>query len=436
MVIKVLHPNSACDPEELRHYNKKFRLGPERFQTRITRPRCRLPLRASMDPEPLPILNTLGSSGSSSASSDSDGLTSASSNFARAVPTRAPIRFGSISPGEIPFTFSSIPMPAPPTSPELNLEENGVLVKTFDPNDGSVALESVIIPDSALVNTLFRVMLGTGLIIREPTDDEITCDVVFGTTSYHIREPLLCHIYNSFDRLAAAIHCAANDHNPYLDSALPRSIPKHALDELEASMPGISLFAGYIFHDPDELAFTSQEAAKQFIRDAQEVYVYFVHWMANCIRNSLEHGYRSAWNWGAVIGMSRTEFIHRCNLHRTYGGYFSLRHTMAHAVRGNEMDFSEYTSLATAAPQLIHHPECAALISRYAQRLLVSDRDDQIRLAIWPLPEPTSLTWLQEPADNFIRMYTLELGLTMEDLDTAVVGVMQTTVEWLTADLL
>jgi hypothetical protein len=274
-----------------------------------------------------------------------------------------------------------------------------------------------------MVRLLLRLYVGEGLVVREPTDAEVIPEVIYGTTIWTVQETLLRHIYSSFDRLVTAIHCAANDHNPNHDGPAPRSIPLAALTENGTSMPGGSIFAGYVERDFEQFGFATMEAAKEFIRDAQLAYVHSFHWAINCIRSSLEHGYLSVWNWGAPLGMSRTEFYHRCLKGFTYGGFRSLRDYMAHDVRGNDMDFSK-CDLCSLNLVLIYGSECARLITPHVQRLLLTNREDSIHLSIWPLPEPTMHTFIQDPADELVRWHLEDFGLTVKELDTAVLVAM------------
>lgn len=185
--MSLVHPNSACNPDEIRRYNKAFRLGQERVQVlgdpcrtihisccysqesdvpiqfpntqrleirrpevqiRVTRSR-RTGLRdicAALDYSTIDhsdSLSTISDSSSDNSSSDTDVLVPARSNFGLAVPSNSPIQFGSILPGSVPFTFASTPMPASPPALDMNIN-NGALIRTFDENNPWVAANSVI----------------------------------------------------------------------------------------------------------------------------------------------------------------------------------------------------------------------------------------------------------------------------------------------------
>ncbi|KAJ6611670.1 hypothetical protein B0H10DRAFT_2223840 [Mycena sp. CBHHK59/15] len=192
------------------------------------------------------------------------------------------------------------------------------------------------------------------------------------------------------------------------------SLPKQGLKELGTLMPGISLFRGYTSRDLNDVVFQTIAAAKEYISAVQKIYTYYLHWVANCIRNSVECGFHSKWNWGAPINMSHTEFLHRASKNAFYGGYESLKRLMSHQVYANEMDFV-----------------CACFISRNAQRILFSERKGATYITIWPLPDCRyDDLCAAEPSDQFLRMYLMEQGLDMEDLDTSVMSEEDGDVSW------
>ncbi|KAJ7120348.1 hypothetical protein C8R44DRAFT_921465 [Mycena epipterygia] len=430
MPIKLLSPNSCSDPEEIHQYNKNFRLGPERIQetnipcqfpprlffpeaavrARITRPGRVVVPRISVLSSPLSALcgslAAVEDSDTSSTDSDrSDIVVTASSNSVRAVVVDSPLQFGSIAPEDVPFTFTSpSPLSTPPSSPD-----HATSVPAVPPSSPELNAST----EDPTIKLLYRLLLGPGLILRMPTWDDIVCEKVYEHDVWCIRQTFLQHIFDSLDKLVVAVHCAGNDHNPYRDGPVPRSLPSKALKELRTTIPGISLFRNYVARDVDEIAFASPAAAKDYISLAQEVYVHFLHWTANCFRSSLEHGYTSEWNLGAAIGMSRTEVLRRITPNITYGSHSSLKRLMSHDIHANEMDFA-----------------CANLISLHAQRLLISEREDDVYLTIWPLPERSYYAFNEEPGDEFMRTYLEEMGLTLEDLDTAVMSKEQTNVAW------
>ncbi|KAJ6570672.1 hypothetical protein B0H10DRAFT_2237786 [Mycena sp. CBHHK59/15] len=112
--------------------------------------------------------------------------------------------------------------------------------------------------------------------------------------------------------------------------------------------------------------------------------------------------------------MSHTEFLHRASKNAFYGGYESLKRLMSHQVYANEMDFV-----------------CACFISRNAQRILFSERKGATYITIWPLPDCRyDDLCAAEPSDQFLRMYLMEQGLDMEDLDTSVMSEEDGDVSW------
>ncbi|KAJ6602968.1 hypothetical protein B0H10DRAFT_2080088, partial [Mycena sp. CBHHK59/15] len=258
MVIQLLYPNSCSNPEEIRKYNKDFRLGPERVQesrascqfpsmldfaygglrTRLTRPKC--------DPSPRASLFSNSSSSSHESTSSDESETPESSPDPSGFPVSATLNC------DLPFTFGLTPLIPSSTSPSV--DNTCALVPMFDINNPWLALDSIL--GDPTVRLLFRVMLGPGITLRTPTMDDIVPEINYGTAVYHIRDTYLQHIFDSFDKLVAAIHCAGNNHSPRRNSDglhIPMSLPKQGLKELGTLMPGISLFRGYTSHDLDNV---------------------------------------------------------------------------------------------------------------------------------------------------------------------------------------
>ncbi|KAJ6600083.1 hypothetical protein B0H10DRAFT_2083756 [Mycena sp. CBHHK59/15] len=278
MVIQLLYPNSCSNPEEIRKYNKDFRLGPERVQesrapcqfpstldfaygglrTRLTRTKC--------DPSPRASLFSNSSSSSRESTSSDESETpesspdpsgfpvSATLNCVRSILSDPPLQFGSISSEDLPFTFGLTPSIPSHTSPSV--DNACALVPTFDINNPWLALDSIL--GDPTLRLLFRVMLGPGITLRTPTMDDIVPEINYGTAVYHIRDTYLQRIFDSFDKLVAAIHCAGNNHSPRRNGDglhIPMSLPKQGLKELGTLMPGISLFRGYTSRDLDDVVF-------------------------------------------------------------------------------------------------------------------------------------------------------------------------------------
>ncbi|KAJ6626531.1 hypothetical protein B0H10DRAFT_1998717, partial [Mycena sp. CBHHK59/15] len=229
MVIQLLYPNSCSNPEEIRKYNKDFRLGPERVQE--SRAPCQFPstldfayggLRTCLTCPNLrlqsrPLILWLSSI--------------SHLNCVRSILSDPPLQFGSISSEDLLFTFSLTPS----------------------------------IPSDPMLRLLFRVMLGPGITLRTPTMDDIVPEINYSTAVYHIRDTYLQHIFDSFDKLVAAIHCTGNNHSPRRNGDglhIPMSLPKQGLKELGTLMPGISLFRGYTSRDLDDVVFQTIAATK------------------------------------------------------------------------------------------------------------------------------------------------------------------------------
>ncbi|KAJ7488742.1 hypothetical protein B0H11DRAFT_2405808 [Mycena galericulata] len=87
-----------------------------------------------------------------------------------------------------------------------------------------------------------------------------------------------------------------------------------------------------------------------------------------------EHGYNSAWHFSVLINMSPREFTHRTNKHAHHGSGQPLRRLMSHVVYSNSRDFL-----------------CARFISKFTRRLLVSERQGDVYLSMWPVPKETPM---------------------------------------------
>ncbi|KAJ7123016.1 hypothetical protein C8R44DRAFT_876205 [Mycena epipterygia] len=178
------------------------------------------------------------------------------------------------------------------------------LIPTFISDNVFSTLDAVI-PDPFL-RILIRFALASPLEHHIPSTDNIIPHLDFGREDYIIR-PVICrYVLSALNKVADFIHCAANDHNP--------AWREPHLEELGTRMPGISLLRCYSDANLDEIGFT----ALNYLRLAK-----------------MEFGYHTHWNWGAVLGMSCTEFTHRITQNFFYGGHNALRRLMSHEVLRN-----------------------------------------------------------------------------------------------------
>ncbi|KAF7333102.1 hypothetical protein MVEN_02375500 [Mycena venus] len=283
-------------------------------------------------------------------------------------------------------------------------EPDEALVCEFDPERPFFTLDGVI--GDATIRSLILIVIGTGsqLTFQPPTVEDVLPIIDSGLHKFRVR-PVLDYQYRQLlDRVCAMIHCAANDHNPWVQGwgrRIPAFLTAAALDEYELSMPAISLFRGYTHRTFESRVFDTIDAALTHLSVLQAVCRYYVLWVANAIRMSTELGFRSQWNWGAPLGMSHTEFLHRVSRNFRYGGYGTLAKYMNHQLLRNHIEFA-----------------CAHFIRHSAEQLLITTSSDRHYIAVWPLSDDQHLPITsREPADNIARTILAEKGLDVEKLE-------------------
>ncbi|KAJ6532345.1 hypothetical protein B0H19DRAFT_1272649 [Mycena capillaripes] len=174
-------------------------------------------------------------------------------------------------------------------------------------------------------------------------------------------------------------------------------------------MPGICIFMGY---DPSRMdyspLFLTREAAVEYLTKGAMIWTYFIHWLACAMIHSHKIGFNSQLNFGAPIGMQDTEFLHRVSQYAFYGSAQSLRSLMSHTVYANSMDFM-----------------CAEFISKFARRIPLTANNGNVHMCVWPLPaaDPGHRSVCRdEVAELYVRMYLDARGLSIADLDAAVIA--------------
>ncbi|KAJ6533872.1 hypothetical protein DFH09DRAFT_1284321 [Mycena vulgaris] len=429
MGIFLMCPNNCSDPEDIRRYIKEFRLGTERVQGSSP---VQFPRKLTFDNDTefrsfntgvatslLTWVHSMPTAADTSdAESDSAGTvtsTTAVRADSRDSFSREELR-DSLSPlsptsaDEFPFAFQTPGLHHAPPTFSRDLTEPGVLslTPTWSLVDPWIGLENVL--GDPLLKLLYRSVLGPGIPFRTLTSDDIEKDVFLRHVTYRLRPTYVEQLYDSLERLSAVVHCAGNKHYPRYQGGglhVPMCLPMSALDEAGSTMPGISLFRGYGMRRINESpSFATEQQAIDFAATGQKIWVYYMHWLTCSVLSSLEHGYNSRWSYGAPINMADEEFLHRISKTASYGSGQSLRRLMSHAVYSNSMDFL-----------------CAQFVSKYARRLLVSERHGDVYLTMWPVPAETAT--VQEGADQFLRMYLYEQGLTLEDLDDEVLRIQE-----------
>ncbi|KAJ6589785.1 hypothetical protein B0H10DRAFT_1961250 [Mycena sp. CBHHK59/15] len=185
----------------------------------------------------------------------------------------------------------------------------------------------------------------------------------------------------------------------------PISLPIEALREINSPMPGISLACSYALPSGDDLntrAFATISEAVEYLTNLEQVTVWFSHWMVDAMQSTIVNGLNSNWNWGAPIGMPKSEFFRRVAPGFMYGGEnASVRRLMSNPVLANDMDF-----------------KLAELITRRIERILVIKNQNRITTPIWPLAEPFLED--EEPGDLAMREFLWDNHMCEGELDTAV----------------
>ncbi|KAJ7258549.1 hypothetical protein C8J57DRAFT_1472280 [Mycena rebaudengoi] len=306
------------------------------------------------------------------------------------------------SPPSLPATPPPSPT-SPSTQPSVLAPSNLALVPTFSEDNGFVALETVL--GDPTLRFFTRITLETGLLTHTPLATDVVQGLDMGQT-YFVLAPIMRDlIAKSLNGVADFIHCAANDHNPFFDGGrpdIPPLIYRCTLDQLCLSIPGISIHSTYQLNPPGRITrFSTEEDVHEYVKLAKAVYHYYINWIANAIRISTGFGYHCSFNWGAPLGMSKTEFIHRVTRYFSYGGYTSLEQFMGHQLHRNAMDFA-----------------CSRLLSNDPNLRIISfTRGERTFLVRWPIPYYT-----HEMGDVFVGIYLRERSYTLAGLDAFVIN--------------
>ncbi|KAJ6516645.1 hypothetical protein C8R47DRAFT_1313054 [Mycena vitilis] len=267
--------------------------------------------------------------------------------------------------------------------------------RILDHKNGWSGIDSVV--GDATTRSLMRMQIASQIIYHVPSAVDVLPILHLGKTSYRIRPGFMYQIATALARLAEFIHCASNDHNPWISGGppdLPLSMDQSGLEESALPIPGVSLFRGYSIQSLEQRRFSSVEEALNFIRMAIALYNYYLLWIANQIRHFLRFGYDSKWNWGAPLSMAKTEFLRRNLPHFNIDSHGDLEYIMGHQILRNTADFA-----------------CAYLISPRDNRLIRVHRAGQVVLAIWPLSQPA-----YNPAEVFLVHHLGEIHCTVRVL--------------------
>lgn len=247
---------------------------------------------------------------------------------------------------------------------------------------------------------LYRMFLGFSCLIFSecsiedvmtlaPSYDNHFLTDLYDNRLYCIVRPALVSSYLRLLRvLSSIILCAANNYMPACDNIdydnnIPISIPRHCLAQLGLPFPCIVLFqnpAGTF----QNRRFLTPAALVAHVNDIHRVCQYFLFWIADAMRTSIEHGMASTWNWGAPIGLPWPQFLERATRHTSFGGYSPLTPHLLNRDLQQQMDAA-----------------CARLFCLSACRLQITARS--ARLSISADPAWTEVDFAEEAPNQFVR---------------------------------
>lgn len=204
--------------------------------------------------------------------------------------------------------------PSHPLSILLNMSTDLIEVITslsvrFNPQDSLHNLETVLA--DPLLKALFRGALSGSIVHYRPTYTDAHPEFKYGQFGYRLNETIADGIWTDLQRIAQIVHCAANDYNPFTAVApLPIDISYDALNEINLSIPAVSLTLVYDVN-PLLALVESRDKVIERVQILKTIGFYFINWMAEAVRRSVQQGRSSAWNFGAYWGMSKEEFVYR-----------------------------------------------------------------------------------------------------------------------------
>jgi hypothetical protein len=200
----------------------------------------------------------------------------------------------------------------------------------FNPQDSLHNLETVLA--DPLLKALFRGALAGSVVHYRPTHTDVHPEFKYGQFGYRLNETIADGIWTDLQRIAQIVHCAANDYNPFTASApLSIDLPYDALNEINLSIPAVSLTLVYDVN-PLLAIVESRDKVIERVQILKTIGFYFINWMAEAVRRSVQKGRDSAWNFGAYWGMSKEEFVYRARKGYNGGDFDKLED----AVRKNE----------------------------------------------------------------------------------------------------
>ncbi|KAK7034325.1 hypothetical protein R3P38DRAFT_3351404 [Favolaschia claudopus] len=427
--IKIVYPNSCCDPVALAEFKKNYEDGPERFQNNdelrlagfapgfrelhdSIRSRIRVrPFNSA--PEMVDFINHR-----TSGSSDS-GLSDSSDELNPILPTSRPsLALTPTYDKENP----EVAMTSIIKDPTLQLIYRGVLGPNLvdTPAINFLDYEVVYLTDKAVHLQLRKAGDASS---DAPSQQTTTTAVIYGTSSWSVKSAFHRLVFERLERIAHILHCAANQHNRVTDG--PYTLPSiyiEALRENGSPMSGISLFKSHDIPSSDDLdarSWNNPADAVKYIEGLQEMISYYEHQMLDTMQNTtLTNGLDSQWSFGSAFGVPDKEFDERLRPSFQYsGGNPSLRRLLNDPVKANEMDF-----------------RCATALNPAAERILVFKSHGFFTSVIWPMTPPPAIEWEDDDGPVLMRRFLEQHGLTEDWLNDRVRAEGDGTGKWCDAD--
>ncbi|KAJ7937755.1 hypothetical protein B0H13DRAFT_1852391 [Mycena leptocephala] len=224
------------------------------------------------------------------------------------------------------------------------------------------------------VRALYQGTLGAASFQPPPPSyDDLVDTVEYGERRVRIREAITFRTRRVLDTLSAVIHCAANDHNPWLQGSgahIPSSIPDAALEELGLPMPSLSLLRSeHIGITYEMRSYASRDEALANLQLIYDICRHYTLWMAFAMLMSIQNGPGSTLNFGAPIGMHTIDFMPRVRTCFPMGGFAPLAAYMADKQHANKMEFTLVRLL---------NPEC--------EHVLIGSHEGKSYITTWPVP--------------------------------------------------
>ncbi|KAJ6501338.1 hypothetical protein DFH09DRAFT_1364819 [Mycena vulgaris] len=137
--------------------------------------------------------------------------------------------------------------------------------------------------------------------------------IQYGVRTFGLSIPAAWGLLGGGFLVARVIHCAAHGIDLATRAAqfIPAHLPIDALRQVGLPMPSISLLLSYPDNPFLRRRFPTRLAAIRAAERFSDWVQYNIFWLAECILRSRVKGPFSAWDFGAILGMTKGEFLRR-----------------------------------------------------------------------------------------------------------------------------